>query len=193
MRIEIIGNIASGKTTLAQLIAKAGCHVVFEKFKENPFWQDFYKDISKYGFETELTFHLQHYHDIKVNTGKANKLACDYSLILDRAYADITLTEKKRKIFSSVADEVELEIGPPGTIIYLQCPENVLLNRILERNRSVEKLITIDYLQMLSKSITARIDHVSESTSVIKIDSDQINFASIEEDKAKVLDIFKSI
>ena len=42
MRLEIIGNIASGKTTLACLLEDR-FKGTFENFKENPFWESFYE------------------------------------------------------------------------------------------------------------------------------------------------------
>jgi len=191
LRIEICGNIASGKTTLAHLLSQVGFDGVFEQFQSNPFWRDFYKDQANYSFETELSFHLQHYHDIKINAEADKKLVCDYSLFLDRAYADVTLAGNKRKIFSSVADEVESELGVPEIIVYLHCPNEILLSRIIERGRSVEAGITIEYLQQLSKSIAARMDMISKFTSVINIDSNKINFVDTKEGETEVLEALK--
>ena len=173
------------------LLTKLGFNVVLEQFQDNPFWKDFYKDQTKYSFETELSFHLQHYHDIKVNAEADNKLVCDYSLLLDRAYADVTLTGNKKNIFSSVADEVESEIGWANTIIFLHCPVKVLHSRIISRSRAVEAEITVEYLQLLSEAIDARVDSIREFTSVIDIDSDKLNFSDTEEDKTEVLRILE--
>ena len=66
MRIEICGGIASGKTSLAKLLEEHTIGtVIYEDFKVNPFWEAFYNNPGEYIFETELTFTLQHYHEIK--------------------------------------------------------------------------------------------------------------------------------
>ncbi|HRP37690.1 MAG TPA: deoxynucleoside kinase, partial [Candidatus Dojkabacteria bacterium] len=43
-RIEICGGIASGKTTLANLLARLDIEPILENFQTNPFWQAFYND-----------------------------------------------------------------------------------------------------------------------------------------------------
>ena len=93
-RIEICGNIASGKTTLARGLSKKGFLAIEENFEKHPFLADFYINQTYFAFETELLFALQHYHDIK-KAPTDRDLVCDYSLYLDRAYADVTLNKNK--------------------------------------------------------------------------------------------------
>ena len=64
-RIEICGGIASGKTTLANLLARSNIDPILEDFQTNLFWRAFYADPAGTAFETEITFLLQHYHQIK--------------------------------------------------------------------------------------------------------------------------------
>src|SRR3954447_11075813 len=90
-RVEICGGIASGKTTLANLLGSSERMVVREDFSSNPFWRAFYDDPNNTAFETEITFLLQHYHQIKVATNLEKSFACDFSLLLDYAYAHVTL------------------------------------------------------------------------------------------------------
>lgn len=180
-RIEICGNIASGKTTLATQLQTNDSVIIFEDFQNNPFYDSFYRNPLAYSFETELTFLLQHYHDIKEQRQSPSNIICDYSLLLDMAYADVNLTGNKHSIFFEVIEEVLNEIGQPESIIYLKCSENVLLNRIRERSREAEVMITIDYLKELSKAIHERIELILPVTRVLTIDSDQIDFrTSIE-------------
>jgi deoxyadenosine/deoxycytidine kinase len=177
VRIEICGNIASGKTTLAKGLATCGLTPVEEKYLTNPFIHSFYSDPKKYSFETEITFLLQHYHAIKTSS-QSKPLVCDYSLTLDKAYADVTLPPPRRKLFFSIAQELESEIGPPSRIIYLKCPEEVLLNRIQKRNRSFESSIDISYLQALSKAIDVRMKGMANMVDVLEINSHEINFVT---------------
>jgi len=112
-RLEILGNIASGKTTLCQGLHNEGKIAVFEDFQKNPFFKDFYDDPIAYSFETEITFLLQHYHSIKKQKETAS-LACDYSLLLDVAYADVNLAGDRHKLFLEIVKELQKEIGSPS-------------------------------------------------------------------------------
>lgn len=176
-RIEICGNIASGKTTLCHGLINKGCHPIFEDFQRNPFFNKFYEDPHAFSFETEITFSLQHYHSIKIMPTNA-LIACDYSLLLDLAYADVNLAGDRHRIFCEIVTELQIEIGYPSRIIYLVCPEDVLLRRIIARSRDAETSITVDYLRALSKAISQRIRGILNHISVITIDSNAINFTS---------------
>lgn len=176
-RIEICGNIASGKTTLCQRLTSKGFFPVLENFQKNPFFQDFYEDPQAFSFETELTFLLQHYHSIKISN-KKKLIACDYSLFLDMAYADVNLTGNRHKLFTEIVEELLIEIGHPLQIIHLTCPEEVLLQRIAARNRDVEKSISVEYLKALSKAISLRLKKSPDQIQVISINSNSINFVS---------------
>ena len=60
-RIEICGGIASGKTTLASILKQLDYNVVFERFMDNPFLNEFYtSNGSDNTFETEMVFLLLH-------------------------------------------------------------------------------------------------------------------------------------
>jgi len=176
-RIEICGNIASGKTTLARNFANCGLTAVEEKYLSNPFLESFYTNPAYFSFEAEITFLLQHYHAIKT-THHNGTLVCDYSLTLDKAYADVTLAKNRQQIFFNIVNELEAEIGQPSQIIYLKCPEEVLLRRIRERNRSFEASIDIRYLQALSKAIATRMDSVAKNVDVLEINTHEINYVS---------------
>ncbi|MHC1744965.1 MAG: deoxynucleoside kinase [Syntrophobacteraceae bacterium] len=174
-RIEICGNIASGKTTLCRGLFVKGCHSVLEAFVENPFYESFYKDPALFSFETEITFLLQHYHSVKVQKGSAF-FVCDYSLLLDLAYADVNLEGNRHRIFCEIAAELQNEIGFPSRVIYLVCPEEILLHRIITRSREPETSITLDYLKALSRAISLRIEGIWSQIHVITIDSHAIDF-----------------
>lgn len=191
-RIEICGGIAAGKTTLSLLLKSLGLHIINENFASNPFLHKFYINPTYFSFETELTFLLQHYHDIKIAKKNKNYIVCDYSFYLDLAYSDITLNTNAQKIiFSKVMEEVFRQISPPDFVIYLECPTGVLLNRIQKRGRDFEKTITIEYLSVLSEAIEKRMREY-KSNSIISLDSNKINFADNIDHQKIVLDLIKS-
>jgi len=173
--IEICGNIASGKTTLCQWFSTKGYISILEDFQKNPFFKDFYDDPAAYSFEAEVTFLLQHYHSIKKQKDNAS-LTCDYSLLLDVAYADVNLVGNRHKIFIKIVEELQKEIGLPSQLIHLVCPEAILLQRIMARARDAEASITIDYLKSLSKALSLRVNEISSKIPVTTIDSDAIDF-----------------
>ena len=60
--ISIEGTIGVGKTSLAHILAKKiQAKLILEKFEENPFLKDFYKNQEQHSFQTQLFFLLSRY------------------------------------------------------------------------------------------------------------------------------------
>ncbi|MEC8274166.1 MAG: deoxynucleoside kinase, partial [Bacteroidota bacterium] len=57
MHIAIAGNIGSGKTTLTTLLSKHyGWEPQFEDVDDNPYLNDFYKDMQRWSFNLQIYF-----------------------------------------------------------------------------------------------------------------------------------------
>ena len=57
MHIAIAGNIGSGKTTLAGLLAKHyGWQAHYEDVDDNPYLNDFYEDMQRWSFNLQIYF-----------------------------------------------------------------------------------------------------------------------------------------
>ncbi len=174
--IEICGGIASGKTTFASILSKIGIDPIYESFQSNPFWEAFYADPQKYTFETEISFMLQHYHQIKKQSADNEIMVCDYSFLLDMAYAEIGLQGSRLDAFKVVYEEIKKELPPPALIIHLQCDPETELTRISNRGRTVEKSITMDFLRSLNAAIESQIIKARPHTKIITIDSAKMDF-----------------
>lgn len=184
-RVEICGGIAAGKTTLARLLAGSGVPAGFEDFRRNPFWEAFYLDPTGTAFETELTFCLQHYHQIKDLGRKRELFVCDYSLLLDLAYARLTLSARRLPLFECVFDEVWHEIGAPRVVVHLRCDASTELERVRKRGRKVEVQITGQYLEELNITLDSVVQHYASELRIIEIDSAAMNF--VDSPTAKTL------
>ena len=192
MRIEICGGIASGKTSLTKLLEENHVgSVIYEDFHSNPFWKAFYSNPGEYIFETELTFTLQHYHDIKKQQNK-DLLVCDYSLLLDLAYANIGLKDTKLKLYHEILNEIYSDISRPHLYIYLECGEKEELQRIKNRNRTVENNIQLDFLLQLNNELLSEIKKLSSSY-ILTINSERYDFVNSERDKKVVLSMIKEM
>lgn len=186
LRIEICGGIASGKTSLTQLLEDRNIGtVIYEDFRSNPFWKAFYENPGKYIFETELSFTLQHYHEIKKQQDK-QLVICDYSLILDFAYANVGLTSIKLQIYKDILRELYEDISTADLYIYLECSAKEELQRIKNRNREVENNIEVDFLEKLNKELFNDIP-LSSELNILKINSEEYDFVNDEEHKQIIL------
>ena len=190
--IEICSVIASGKSTIAVLLQEIGFTPVLEKFDINPFLQQFYEKPEDHALETEIAFLLQHYNHIKRAKKENKSFACDFSLLLDLVFSDVTLTDKEQKVFMAVYNEVSSQVSNPDVLIHLRCDPEILLQRIQKRGREIEKTITIDYLQQLDNALSKRIDNIKNTVKIISIDSEKYNFAENDNDRKYVLSLLRN-
>jgi deoxyadenosine/deoxycytidine kinase len=63
--LVIEGNIGSGKTTLATMLAnEMNARLVLEQFSDNPFLPKFYTNPERYSFPLELSFLAERYKQL---------------------------------------------------------------------------------------------------------------------------------
>ncbi len=186
-RVEISGGIASGKTTLATLLRDAGLIPIYENFRKNPFFLAFYRDPIGTALETEVTFLLQHYHQQKLAAARMRSYTADFSLVLDHAYANVTLSARDVRLFRKVLQRVEEELPRRTLLIRLSCPPEVELTRIRARRRHAERAITIDYLEKINVALKTQVGKLPSSENVLVIDSETTNFAHKQDARIDVL------
>jgi deoxyadenosine/deoxycytidine kinase len=189
-RIEVCGGIAAGKTTFTSLFYKQILTPNYEDFKKSPFWEAFYSNPGKYIFETEISFVLLHYHQIKLALeAKQNNLICDFSFLLDLAYAKIGLTDSKLKAFECVLQEIRNELPTPDLIVYLDCDVKTELERIRRRARAEESSINLEFLDSLNKALAFEVEQIKSQVPVITVDSSEKDFAKDEATKKELIKI----
>ena len=186
--IEVCGGIAAGKTTFAALFGSYYLEPLFEDFKKSPFWDAFYCNPGKYIFETEISFVLLHYHQIKVAIeSKQKKLICDFSFLLDLAYAKIGLSDSKLNAFECVLEEIRKELPTPDLIVYLNCDAQTELKRIRSRARAEESSINLEFLDSLNKALALEVEQIKSKVPVITVNSAEKDFAHSEATKVEMV------
>jgi deoxyguanosine kinase len=183
IRVEICGGIASGKTTLCNLLGKSQLTCVLENFMDNPFWPLFYKDPERHAFETDITFLLQHYSQVKELTKNA---ICDFSLIQDLAYARVNLRGGRLAAFRAVYEQVVEEVTRPSLVVHLECSAQTELQRILHRQRREEKKLQLSYLASLNEAISFAALEMRKSIPILEIDSGSVDFANNQKAQTRV-------
>ena len=179
-RIEICGGIASGKTTLARIMEKEGFCAVYERYQNNPFLGEFYKNKGvDCSFETEMVFTLLHYKMLRA-ISENKQLVSDYSLLQDLAYGKANLKKEEFAVFYQMYQYLMQQIALPRMIIYLKCRTKVLAERIADRAREMEQMVDIDYL---SESILALEACLEGASRVLVIESDRVDFINKDRDE----------
>lgn len=181
MRIELCGGMGSGKTTLALALEKKFHNyiAVLEAFSNAGFFSEFYDDIHSYAYETSITCLLYHLHRVKVFERQGMMMICDFSLEQDWAYAKNNLNSQEWQSFLFVYEEAIRQIQPPDLIVFLDCPEEVLLSRIKTRGRKYENSIDVKYIQNIISVLEGHLEICKYP--VFKLNSFQYDFRNSQE------------
>lgn len=148
------GCIASGKTTLAKVLAlRCRIQSALEDFHDVPSLEQFYKDPERHAFETEIQFTQSHYNRLvsALENNIGTPFVTDFTLKRDLLFASITLEHQPEKLteYKLFWQELTIQLPEPDWIILLEAPIDELLNRIKQRGRLFEQGISKDYLRRL--------------------------------------------
>lgn len=153
--IAIEGNIGSGKTTMARLLANHyQAKLVLERFEENPFLAGFYENPERYAFSVEMSFLADRYKQLSLELKDRDLFQpltiADYAPFKSLLFAQQNLNEAEFPLYRQFWNLSLGKLPAPNLIIRLLCSQSRLLENIAKRGRSYEQSIPIDYLQRIN-------------------------------------------
>lgn len=162
MHIAIAGNIGSGKTTLADLLAKQmDYEAEFEDPASNPYINDFYNDMQRWAFNMQMYF-LQSRLQTTLNIQRSGK-----HVVQDRTLYEDTeifapnlmlmglMSQRDYDTYQMLYASLVHLVKPPDLVIYLKASISTLVEQIASREREYEDNIRIDYLKKLNERYDA--------------------------------------
>ncbi len=194
MYIAVAGNIGSGKTTLTQMLAKHyGWRKYLEPVEENPYIDDYYKDIPRWALNMEVFYLKQRFKNLlEIQNSKE-------TVILDRTIFEgvYVFAANNRKmgnmderdyrtymeLFESMMEVVEM----PRLMVYLRSSVPHLVQNIQKRGRDYEQKMPIDYLMGLNRRYEEWIKNYKGR--LIVVDGDTLEFGENPSDFCKICDL----
>ncbi len=152
--ICIEGNIGSGKTTLANLLANSlKAEFIPEKFEHNPILPLFYKDAKSYALALETSFLLERFNQLHKAFAKNDQtFVCDFSIYKCLWFAKANLKKSEYNHYRKIFKTLSSELPKPDLVIYLNTSPANLISNIKKRGRSYEKNISLQYLKNISEN-----------------------------------------
>ena len=173
--LAIEGNIGAGKTSLAsQLASDFNAKLVLERFKENPFLPQFYKDPDRFAFPLEMSFLADRYQQLlddltQYDLFKKNVIG-DYDAYKSLIFAKITLQEEEFALYKKLFHIMHKELPKPDVYVYLYQNTERLLENIKNRGRDFEQEIEANYLQKINEGYMEFIrNQYNDKTKIIDI------------------------
>lgn len=180
-RIEICGAIAAGKTTLANAFSKIDCNIELEDFTKISMLDDFYSDPLFVSFETEISFTMQHYYQIKKSLQINESVICDFSSVDDYAFALSILNDEEMEIYDQVFNYIIKKIGKPQKLIRLYASSDELLSRIKKRGRQNEQGINKSSLLKFEENLNQAIKRFYDNVLLVKVNTEQYSLSDYSE------------
>ena len=189
--IAVEGCIGVGKTTLCEALARRlNAKTLFEQVEENPFLEDFYKDVDAYAFRTQIFFLLSRYKQQEALGQRElfdQTVVADYCIAKDRIFAQMNLSKAELGLYDQLFETLFRHVQVPDLIVYLRAPLDVIKARIKQRARPFEKEIEDAYLSRLMASYDQFFATFSICP-VLVVETQELNFPSREGDLNYVMD-----
>ncbi len=194
MYIAVAGNIGSGKSTLTQLLSKHyGWEARYETVDENPYLQDYYKDIHRWSFNLEVFFLKERFRDLLYIQQAENDIIQDRT-IYEGVYVFMEnnkdmghLNNRDYETYMELFEQMISVVRPPDLMIYLKASVPHLVGNIQQRGRQYEQSIKLDYLENLNKRYDDFIYNKYKGA-VMTVEKDDLDFLNNKKDLAQVID-----
>lgn len=194
MHVAIAGNIGSGKTTLAGLLAKHyGWEAHYEEVDENPYLADFYNDMKRWAFNLQVCFLKNRFSRILQIREENQSVVQDRTIYEDAVifaanlYDMGLLSPRDYENYRGLFDLMSGLILPPDLLIYLRASVPTLVRQIEMRGRPYESGIRLDYLRRLNERYEGWIRNYRESNLLI-VDVDKFDFIKEKSNLSAIID-----
>lgn len=195
--IAIAGNMGVGKSTFTRLLAQTlGGKPYFEPTTENPYLSDFYKDMKRWAFHSQLYFLGRRLKDHAVILAEEGILIQDRSLYENaeifarNLYEHGYISERDWATYQEIYQNAVSLLRPPDLVVYLQAPVSSLVERIQKRGRDFERTIDVTYLENLNSRYEAW-SHEFRLAPVLTIPTEDIRYLENPAEYESVLNLIK--
>ena len=154
--IAVAGNIGAGKSTMVGFMSRRfGLHPLYEPVDDNPYIDDFYKDMKRWAFNSQI-FYLSRKFALHLEAQKSESRVIldrtiyeDAEIFVENLYRRRGLSKREYNTYRELYATIRKELQPPDLLIYLRCSVRGVRRRIRKRARESEMAIPLSYIQRL--------------------------------------------
>lgn len=138
------------------LCVRMGWEPFYEPVTENPYLQDFYKDMSAWSFHSQvffLTHRLRSHYKLgqhPTSVVQDRSVYEDAEIFAHNLFLQGYINRRDYQTYRDLYETTSRLLPPPDLVVYLRASVPTLQNRISNRGRDYERTITSDYLQGLN-------------------------------------------
>ncbi len=191
--IAVAGNIGVGKSTLVRMMQeRLGWEPFYEAVVDNPYLADFYADMSRYAFHSQIFFLTRRLHAHRELLDAPGIVVQDRSVYEDaevfarNLYRQGAMGERDYRTYEELYHVLTEFLPPPDLIVYLRASVDTLVRRIALRGRDYEKSISREYLTQLNELYEEWITSFKHAP-VLCVPADRLDYVQYEADLELVL------
>lgn len=176
--IAIEGCVGAGKTTVAAGLGRfRGARLLLEDFSAVPFLEEFYADPSGCALETEFSFLLQHYHQLRIAARESGEIVADFAIDKDLIFAQLNMPDlAERSAFEELHRLLSARVLMPTITVFLSSSDELILQRIKARGRPFELAAPQEYYRGLNAGYEAFF--AGQAARVIHVSADEMDFCA---------------
>lgn len=189
MYIAIAGNIGSGKSSLTRLLAERyRLHPVYEAVEENPYLPDFYRDMGRWAFHSQVFFLAKRLDQHLSEINPRRRVVQDRTVFEDaHVFARNLrqqghLTDRDWATYQALFQGVARALRQPDLLIYIHATVPTLKARIAKRGRDYERTIPEAYLADLGRLYEEWVGGL-RGVPVLTLPGDELDFVENPEDR----------
>ena len=190
--LVLAGNIGAGKSTLVSLLSnKLGYLPYFEPVAGNPFLKDFYSDMRRWAFHSQVFFLTSRAKAHRELIGDPSSVVQDRSIYEDaevfakNLYLQGAMSGDEWACYLELYQTIASILPPPDLVIYIRASVGTLQSHISKRARDFETSIPESYLQGLNRLYEEWIQGFTLAP-VLTIPGDRLDFVEDSRDLAAI-------
>jgi len=155
--VAVAGNIGVGKSTLVALLCqRLDWEPFYEPVTENPYLEDFYRDMRAWAFHSQVFFLTRRLRAHRQLMEHPSSVVQDRSVYEDaeifalNLYRQGHIGERDYKSYFELYTVLTEFLTPPDLVVYLRADVPTLVKRIQNRSRAYERQIAPEYLAQLN-------------------------------------------
>ena len=191
--ITVEGNIGSGKTSFARLLAaEMKAKLILETFADNPFLQKFFVKQQDYALGMEMFFMAERYEQLNREMNDQElfneRYVIDYLFNKSLLYARVNLDDTEFNLYHKIFNLLNPRMRKSDVVIYLHSDLDRLVSNIYKRGREFELTVKKDYLKKIENVYLEHFRQVTDQKTLI-FDVSDADFVANATDFQKMLSI----
>ncbi|BDP40247.1 deoxyguanosine kinase [Deinococcus aetherius] len=182
MYLAVSGNIGSGKSTLTRMLSdRYGLRPVYEPYAENPYLEDFYRNMRRYSFHSQVYFLSRRLEQhLNLVTGaryviQDRTVFEDANIFARNLYESGQMEGRDWATYLGLYEGILPALRVPDLLIHIDASLPTLRQRIAQRGRDYEQNIPDTYLLGLNRLYDEWI-RAFDACPVVRVPGDRLDF-----------------